>query len=119
MHRCMHREERLFSRCFVVGVFADELNLRRDVPGVWRAAGTPQLAGSATLAERTEGASIQRRIAVAHASFRTPAPSRTSMRLPLRVLAALLGVLARGPALDAQRAPSRDFRVTLLGTGSP
>jgi ribonuclease Z len=41
------------------------------------------------------------------------------MRFPLCALFTVLAVLARGPALDAQNTTSRNFRVTLLGTGSP
>ena len=48
-----------------------------------------------------------------------PASGRILMRFPLCVLAGVLAVLARDPAIGAQSAPSRNFRVTLLGTGSP
>ncbi|MFL5614887.1 MAG: MBL fold metallo-hydrolase [Gemmatimonadaceae bacterium] len=41
------------------------------------------------------------------------------MRLPHCVLIAVLVILARGPAMGAQNTPSRNFRVTLLGTGAP
>jgi ribonuclease Z len=41
------------------------------------------------------------------------------MRLRFRALAATLAVLALGADGTAQSAPSRNFRVTLLGTGSP
>jgi ribonuclease Z len=41
------------------------------------------------------------------------------MRSQLCALAAVLTLLARGPVIGAQSATSRNFRVTLLGTGSP
>ena len=41
------------------------------------------------------------------------------MRFRLCALATVLAVLARGPVIGAQRADSANFRVTLLGTGSP
>jgi ribonuclease Z len=41
------------------------------------------------------------------------------MRFQLCAVATVLAVLARGTAIPAQSAVSRDFRVTLLGTGSP
>src|SRR3982750_995575 len=41
------------------------------------------------------------------------------MPLPYRALVAVLVILARGPAMGAQNTPARNFRVTLLGTGSP
>jgi ribonuclease Z len=41
------------------------------------------------------------------------------MRTQLFAGAVLLALLGRGPAVDAQGAPSHNFRVTLLGTGSP
>ena len=42
-----------------------------------------------------------------------------SARNRLCVLAALLTLLARGPAIGAQDTATRNFRVTLLGTGTP
>jgi ribonuclease Z len=41
------------------------------------------------------------------------------MRFPLCALATFVALLVPGPAIGAQSATSRNFRVTLLGTGSP
>ena len=51
--------------------------------------------------------------------LRTPASGRISMRLQICALAAVLAALPLGPVVGAQSATPRDFRVTLLGTGSP